>query len=111
MVGIRHTFMSRVWRIYHGSNLPVKLGHFLIVNSETVIWDVILRSPAEGRTTKNLLFRGCAEILRGVYPFDGLRAGSEPAEGLRMTQRGFRMDNRDEPEIPLNDNEFFAWPF
>jgi hypothetical protein len=27
-------------------------------------------------------------MLRGVYPFDRLRAGSEPAEGLRMTLNG-----------------------
>jgi hypothetical protein len=40
---------------------------------ETVFLDVILRSKA----TKNLIVRGSAEILRGVYP--------EPVEGLRMT--------------------------
>ena len=47
---------------------------------ETVFLDVILRSKA----TKNLIVRGSAEILRGVYP--------EPVAGLRMTGRSFRMD-------------------
>jgi len=36
-------------------------------------------------------FNGLAQILRGVYPFDRLRAGSELAEGLRMTMWSFRM--------------------
>ena len=45
-------------------------------------------------------FNGLAQILRGVYPFDRLRAGSERldlssstdlAEGLRMTMWSFRM--------------------
>ena len=40
---------------------------------ETTFMGVILRSKA----TKNLIFTGSAEILRGVYP--------EPVEGLRMT--------------------------
>ena len=44
---------------------------------EAVFLDVILRSPANSGTTKNLIVRGSAEILRGVYP--------EPVEGLRMT--------------------------
>jgi hypothetical protein len=42
---------------------------------ETLFLDVILRSPADGGTTKNL------EILRGACP--------ELAEGLRMTNRRF----------------------
>jgi hypothetical protein len=41
---------------------------------------VILRSKA----TKNLIFTGSAEILRGVYP--------ELAERLRMTIPRFRME-------------------
>jgi hypothetical protein len=41
---------------------------------------VILRSKA----TKNLIVTGAAEILRGACP--------EPAEGLRMTLRSFRMN-------------------
>jgi hypothetical protein len=44
----------------------------------------ILRGPASGETTKNLIVAGSAEILRGDYP--------APAEGLRMTGRSFRMD-------------------
>jgi hypothetical protein len=44
---------------------------------------VILRSPASGGTTKNLIVTGSAEILRGVYP--------EYTEGLRMTWRSFQM--------------------
>jgi len=36
------------------------------------------------RTTKNLIFTGSAEILRGVCP--------EPVEGLRMTLSSFRME-------------------
>jgi len=47
---------------------------------------VILRISAMGGTTKNL------EILRGVYPFDRLRAGFELAERLRMTKLSFRMN-------------------
>ena len=46
--------------------------------------DVVLRSPAVGGTTKNLMVSAAAEILRGVYPeFD---------EGLRMTLGNIRMD-------------------
>jgi hypothetical protein len=45
--------------------------------------DVILRSPAHGGTTKNLMVSGTAEILRGVYP--------ELIGGLRMTLGSFRM--------------------
>jgi len=45
---------------------------------------VILRSPANSGTTKNLIVAKSAEILRGVYP--------EYIEGLRMTWKGFRMD-------------------
>jgi hypothetical protein len=41
-----------------------------------VFFDVILKSPAVGGTTKNLIVVRFAEILRGVYP--------EPVEGLRM---------------------------
>ena len=47
--------------------------------SRTYYSVVILRSPANSGTTKNL------EILCGVYPFNRLRAGSESAERLRMT--------------------------
>ena len=63
--------------------------------------NVILRSPAKGGTTKNLMVRAAAEILRGAYPFDrtcrraqvvSLRAGSELVGGLRMTLGSFRMD-------------------
>jgi len=39
--------------------------------------DVILRIPAGGGTTKNLIVSVAAEILPGVYPFDRFRAGSE----------------------------------
>ena len=46
--------------------------------------DVILRSPANSGTTKNLIVSVAAEILRGVY--------SELVEGLRMTLGSFRMD-------------------
>jgi hypothetical protein len=45
---------------------------------------VILRSPASGGTTKNLIVAGSAEILRGACP--------EPVEGLRMTWRSFRIE-------------------
>jgi hypothetical protein len=45
---------------------------------------VILRSPANSGTTKNLIVTGSAEILLGVYP--------EYTEGLRMTGRSFRME-------------------
>ena len=45
---------------------------------------VILRSPASGGTTKNLIATGSAEILHGACP--------EPVEGLRMTCRRFRME-------------------
>jgi hypothetical protein len=45
---------------------------------------VILRSPAYGGTTKNLILTGSAEILRGVYP--------APVEGLRMICRRFWME-------------------
>jgi len=51
---------------------------------------VILRSPASGGTTKNLIVGWSAEILRGVYP--------EPAEGLRMTPVSFRMDKNQETD-------------
>jgi hypothetical protein len=37
----------------------------------------ILRSPANSGTRRNLIVKGSAEILRGVYP--------EYIEGLRMT--------------------------
>ena len=46
--------------------------------------DVMLRSPANSGTTKNLIVIVAAEILRGVYP--------ELAEGLRMTVGSFPMD-------------------
>ena len=49
-----------------------------------MILDVILRSPANNGTTKNLMVRAAAGILRGVYP--------ELAEGLRMTLGSFRMN-------------------
>jgi hypothetical protein len=49
------------------------------VNLATVLRGVILRSPANSETKKNLILCGFAEILRGVYP--------EPVEGLRMTLR------------------------
>jgi hypothetical protein len=52
---------------------------------ETAFINVILRSPASGGTTKNLIVTGSAEILRGVYP--------EYTEGLRMTWRSFRMES------------------
>jgi hypothetical protein len=46
--------------------------------------DVILRSPANSGTTKNLIVAKSAEIPRRACP--------EPVEGLRMTWKGFRMD-------------------
>lgn len=46
------------------------------VYPETVLRGVILRSPANSETVKNLILYGFAEILRGVY--------LEPVEGLRM---------------------------
>jgi hypothetical protein len=52
---------------------------FVSLHPETMFLDVILRSPANSGTTKNLMVSAAAEILRGVYP--------ESAEGLRMTQR------------------------
>ena len=45
--------------------------------------NVILRSPANGGTTKNLIVGVAAEILRGVHP--------ELIEGLRMTSKSFQM--------------------
>jgi len=57
------------------------------VHSETMLVDVILRSPAYSGTTKNLeILRGaCSERLDLSLP-TGL------AEGLRMTLGNFRMD-------------------
>ena len=73
------------------------------IHPETMFLRVILRSPAKSGTTKNLIVSVAAKILRGVYLFDrtcrrgvrlrltrspqvmSLRAGSELAEGLRMT--------------------------
>ena len=46
---------------------------------DTMFLDVILRSPANGGTTKNLIVSVTAEILRGVHP--------ELIEGLRLTRR------------------------
>ena len=46
---------------------------------DTMFLDVILRSPANGGTTKNLIVSVTAEILRGVRP--------ELIEGLRLTRR------------------------
>jgi len=57
-----------------GFFLPVLLTS---AHPKTAFMGVILRSPADGGTTKNLIFTGSAEIPRGVYPFDRLRAGSE----------------------------------
>jgi len=44
------------------------------------------------RTTKNLIFTGSAEILRGVYPACPALSSGERVEGLRMTWRSFRME-------------------
>ena len=44
------------------------------------------------RMTKNLIFTGFAEILRGVYPACPERSLGEPVEGLRMTLSSFRME-------------------
>jgi hypothetical protein len=54
--------------------------------SGNLFLDVILRSPANSGTTKNLMVSLAAEILRGFYP--------EPAEGLRMTCGSFRVDTK-----------------
>ena len=53
---------------------------------------VILRSPADGGTTKNLIVTGSAEILRGACPACPERSLGESVEGLRMTWRSFRME-------------------
>jgi hypothetical protein len=45
--------------------------------------DVILRSPANSGTTKNLMVSAAAEIFRGACP--------ELSEGLRITLGSFRM--------------------
>jgi hypothetical protein len=37
-----------------------------------------------------------AEMPRGVHPFDGLRAGSELVEGLKMTLGSFQMETNQE---------------
>jgi hypothetical protein len=54
------------------------------VHPETRFLDVILRSPANSGTTKNLMVSAAAGILRGACP--------ELSEGLRMTLGSFRMD-------------------
>ena len=64
--------------------------------SGTIFLDVILRSPANGGTTKNLMVSAVAEMPRGVYPFGGLRVGSELVEGLKMTLGSFQMDTNQE---------------
>ena len=67
-----------------GLEVPDQL---LGVYPETMSLDVILKSNG----TKNLMVSPAAEILRGIYPFGKLRAGSELAEGLRMTLGSFLM--------------------
>ena len=55
--------------------------------------DVMLRSPANSGTTKNLIVIVAAEILRGVYPERlDLSSSTGLAEGLRMTVGSFPMD-------------------
>jgi hypothetical protein len=68
------------------------------VHAKTTCSGVILRSPANGGTTKNLVILGCFEILRGVYP--------EYTEGLRMTMQWFRMniDNKETRQDPILKN-------
>ncbi len=53
---------------------------------------VILRSPASGGTTKNLIVAGSAEILRGACPEPACPELVEWVEGLRMTWRSFRIE-------------------
>ena len=69
--------------------IKFKKGHVWIETNECPsgnrVYGGILRIPAVGGTTKNLIFAGSAEILRGACP--------EPVEGLRMTGRVFRMES------------------
>ena len=53
---------------------------------------VLLSSPTNGGTSKNLLALKSAEVLRQVYPFDGLWTGSELTERLRRMVSSFQMD-------------------
>jgi hypothetical protein len=65
----------------HGLETPIhEICGLASIHPETAFMGVILRSKA----TKNLIFTGSAEILRGACP--------ELAEGLRMTMHRFRMD-------------------
>ena len=61
------------------------------VNPESIFLDVILRSPTNGGTTKNLIVSADGEILRGVYP--------ESTEGLSMTLGSLLMDTEQEVEV------------
>jgi hypothetical protein len=59
---------------------PFGTAKLVCADPETMFLDVILRSPANGGTTKNL------EILRGVYPERlDLRTSSEPPFGPSLS--------------------------
>jgi hypothetical protein len=67
------------WQLTWKRSLPPLTS----IHPASMFLEVILRSPAPGGTTKNLIVSVAAEILRGVYP--GL------VEGLRMPMWSFRM--------------------